>query len=105
MATKEEIQRAARAFEAELQRIAPALGEALDRMVDEDEATAAERVLTDLANATMDALHPTGVTSITSAADDDDDAVLPRRAIGHCPCVCSNGGFCGGCGHAGCGRR
>ncbi len=22
-----------------------------------------------------------------------------------CPCACNSGGFCGGCGHAGCGRR
>lgn len=22
-----------------------------------------------------------------------------------CPCSCNNGGFCGGCGHAGCGGR
>jgi hypothetical protein len=22
-----------------------------------------------------------------------------------CPCECNSGGFCGGCGHAGCGRR
>ena len=28
-----------------------------------------------------------------------------RRAAGSCGCVCSSGGFCGGCGHAGCGRR
>jgi hypothetical protein len=28
-----------------------------------------------------------------------------RRAPGPCGCVCSSGGFCGGCGHAGCGRR
>lgn len=24
---------------------------------------------------------------------------------GSCPCACSSGGFCGGCGHAGCGGR
>jgi hypothetical protein len=24
---------------------------------------------------------------------------------GGCPCACNRGGFCGGCGHAGCGRR
>lgn len=22
-----------------------------------------------------------------------------------CPCECNRGGFCGGCGHAGCGGR
>jgi hypothetical protein len=30
---------------------------------------------------------------------------MDRRAVGPCPCVCNSGGFCGGCGHAGCGRR
>lgn len=29
----------------------------------------------------------------------------PRPAVGPCGCECSRGGFCGGCGHAGCGRR
>ena len=28
-----------------------------------------------------------------------------RRAAGPCGCACTSGGFCGGCGHAGCGRR
>jgi len=28
-----------------------------------------------------------------------------RPAAGRCTCVCASGGFCGGCGHAGCGRR
>lgn len=28
-----------------------------------------------------------------------------RSAVGPCPCECNSGGFCGGCGHAGCGRR
>lgn len=29
-----------------------------------------------------------------------------RRRVGPCPCECNRGGFCGGCGHAGCaGRR
>ncbi|MGW1944960.1 hypothetical protein ACWCRC_11620 [Streptomyces sp. NPDC001940] len=29
-----------------------------------------------------------------------------RRSAGPCTCACSTGGFCGGCGHAGCtGRR
>lgn len=32
---------------------------------------------------------------------------LPLRpgAVGPCPCECNSGGFCGGCGHAGCGGR
>lgn len=25
--------------------------------------------------------------------------------VGPCPCECNSGGFCGGCGHAGCGSR
>ncbi|MFE2070459.1 hypothetical protein ACFXDH_50265 [Streptomyces sp. NPDC059467] len=30
----------------------------------------------------------------------------PRgRMRGSCPCSCNSGGFCGGCGHAGCGGR
>ena len=28
-----------------------------------------------------------------------------RPATGPCPCACNSGGFCGGCGHAGCGAR
>ncbi|MGW7381879.1 hypothetical protein [Streptomyces sp. NPDC054794] len=27
------------------------------------------------------------------------------RMRGSCPCSCNSGGFCGGCGHAGCGGR
>lgn len=42
------------------------------------------------------------------AADQAHDAVralaeTTRR--GPCPCACNQGGFCGGCGHAGCGAR
>jgi hypothetical protein len=28
-----------------------------------------------------------------------------RRSVPPCPCECNSGGFCGGCGHAGCGGR
>lgn len=28
-----------------------------------------------------------------------------RAATRPCACACSSGDFCGGCGHAGCGRR
>lgn len=28
-----------------------------------------------------------------------------RPAVGPCGCACTHGGFCGGCGHAGCGGR
>lgn len=27
------------------------------------------------------------------------------RQVGPCSCECNRGGFCGGCGHAGCGGR
>jgi hypothetical protein len=40
--------------------------------------------------------------------DDDIFAVTrPRRsvAVDLCSCACATGGFCGGCGHAGCARR
>lgn len=30
--------------------------------------------------------------------------IKPQK-VGPCPCECNRGGFCGGCGHAGCGRR
>lgn len=28
-----------------------------------------------------------------------------RQLMRGCPCACNSGGFCGGCGHAGCGGR
>ena len=31
--------------------------------------------------------------------------VAVKRNPGPCPCACNSGGYCGGCGHAGCGRR
>lgn len=31
--------------------------------------------------------------------------VSSPRPVGPCPCECNSGGFCGGCGHAGCGGR
>lgn len=45
-----------------------------------------------------------------SAAEDALSALLKqpppiRRPVGPCPCECNRGGFCGGCGHAGCGGR
>ncbi len=36
------------------------------------------------------------------------DAGFPMnivQQVGPCPCECNSGGFCGGCGHAGCGGR
>jgi hypothetical protein len=32
----------------------------------------------------------------------DDDPRPVRRPVTPCPCECNSGGFCGGCGHAGC---
>lgn len=32
-------------------------------------------------------------------------ALQPPDRVPPCPCECNHGGFCGGCGHAGCGRR
>lgn len=45
-----------------------------------------------------------------SSANDIPPRTAPPRAsritgAGRCPCVCNSGGFCGGCGHAGCGGR
>lgn len=33
------------------------------------------------------------------------DRVRRHPSTGPCTCECNRGGFCGGCGHAGCGRR
>jgi hypothetical protein len=33
------------------------------------------------------------------------EAMLHHPSNRGCPCACSSGGFCGGCGHAGCGGR
>lgn len=32
-------------------------------------------------------------------------AAVREQRRGACPCECNSGGFCGGCGHAGCGGR
>lgn len=44
---------------------------------------------------------------VVDAMEDTPAAPVPTvaRKAGPCPCVCNSGGFCGGCGHAGCGRR
>lgn len=33
------------------------------------------------------------------------DTITHTNSYGSCGCACSWGGFCGGCGHAGCGGR
>lgn len=56
--------------------------------------------------------------TIAVTGDDDDDRdesgdepvrrlqrALKREHVRPCPCECATGGFCGGCGHAGCQRR
>jgi hypothetical protein len=44
--------------------------------------------------------------------DENDVAFYPKERVqwlptnvGPCPCDCNHGGLCGGCGHAGCGRK
>ena len=32
-------------------------------------------------------------------------ALAMTKPTPRCPCACNSGGFCGGCGHAGCGGR
>ena len=33
------------------------------------------------------------------------ERTLRPRRVGPCSCACNSGGFCGGCGHAGCGGQ
>lgn len=42
---------------------------------------------------------PVNIDAVPSNAD------WVKRPVGPCPCECNSGGFCGGCGHAGCGGR
>jgi hypothetical protein len=37
--------------------------------------------------------------------DNTDLAPVRVHVTVPCPCECNRGSFCGGCGHAGCGRR
>lgn len=49
------------------------------------------------------------VSVVDMISDDQPTPAAPvptvARVAGPCPCECNRGGFCGGCGHAGCGRR
>ncbi|WP_331773252.1 hypothetical protein OG948_58655 (plasmid) [Embleya sp. NBC_00888] len=77
----------------------------------------AVRDLNTLVDAYKYATEHTTTTAITAAAPANASArpagPAPRptrrrttaTAGGPCPCVCNHGGFCGGCGHAGCGGR
>ena len=38
-------------------------------------------------------------------AEADPLPVVDPPSAASCPCECNRGGFCGGCGHAGCGGR
>lgn len=42
---------------------------------------------------------------ILHLAMERDMAARASRRVSPCPCDCNTGGFCGGCGHAGCGGR
>ncbi|MGP3949635.1 hypothetical protein [Streptomyces sp. 7N604] len=44
-------------------------------------------------------------TRHTGPAPEAQQLPAQRRTAGPCPCACTSGGFCGGCGHAGCGGR
>ena len=48
-----------------------------------------------------------GTIKITFTTYPDEDPIPDKQIPGPCPCVCNANpvGFCGGCGHAGCGRR
>ncbi|MGE7434007.1 hypothetical protein [Kitasatospora sp. NPDC001175] len=61
----------------------------------------------DLADLILGALRPVATGAATSATQVARRLTrVPRQSSGACGCACSRGGFCGGCGHAGCvGRR
>ncbi|RVU28987.1 hypothetical protein EOT10_03850 [Streptomyces antnestii] len=49
---------------------------------------------------------PVATLNLSHPTIPDPEPTLRRRATHRCPCACATGGFCGGCGHAGCtGRR
>ncbi|MCY4622921.1 MAG: hypothetical protein OXD34_14000 [bacterium] len=52
------------------------------------------------------AWHPTDLR-VTVVAEDGRRSTWcrPLPAARPCPCACASGGWCGGCGHAGCGGR
>lgn len=58
---------------------------------------------------TLAIFHHLGDRLMASGGIAEQDASAPERpsppAVGPCPCACNSGGFCGGCGHAGCGGR
>lgn len=46
-----------------------------------------------------------GLRALAFDLDDVNPTRVVRRPVPPCPCECNHGGFCGGCGHAGCGGR
>lgn len=44
-------------------------------------------------------------TVVADAKRKNEAALVRHLGPGPCPCECNRGGFCGGCGHAGCGGR
>ncbi|MDH6580732.1 hypothetical protein [Kitasatospora sp. MAP5-34] len=80
--------------------LAPALDLALAH-------TTSHSTRTELADLLLQAVRPAPVLPVTAPVTHSRLGQVPRqRALtGTCPCVCASGGFCGGCGHAGCGRR
>lgn len=49
--------------------------------------------------------HGAQPSPVTGAQTAGGRAAARGRRTGPCPCPCNSGGFCGGCGHAGCGGR
>lgn len=45
------------------------------------------------------------LTPTTTTQEDSEMNTTKTGPTGPCPCECNSGGFCGGCGHAGCGGR
>lgn len=70
-----------------------------DRMIQQREREEDERVARDKMR--RDELFAEGVRH----ASDAHVSVREVRFTRGCPCACNSGGFCGGCGHAGCGGR
>lgn len=55
--------------------------------------------------ARLDAADDDGAERVRRRADDPSaSGVRPALLVPQCGCVCADGGWCGGCGHAGCGR-
>ncbi|WP_035851163.1 hypothetical protein [Kitasatospora azatica] len=62
---------------------------------------------TELADLILTALRPAPTRPAPTPVFRSHLAHVPRQRViaGPCTCACASGGFCGGCGHAGCARR